>query len=57
MEEADEAIHDKHEEAEGGAGAHDDEGDEPLRQALVSKPSLHDNPSSGSDDHSLASLP
>ena len=40
MEETDEAIANEHEEAKRSAGAHDDEGDQPLRQALISKPSL-----------------
>ena len=40
MEETDEAIADEHEEAKRSAGAHDDEGDQPLRQALISKSGL-----------------
>ena len=40
MEETDEAIANEHEEAKRGAGAHDDEGDQPLRQALISESGL-----------------
>ena len=40
VEEADEAIANEHEEAKRSAGAHDDEGDQPLRQALISKSGL-----------------
>ena len=40
MEEADEAVSNEHEEAERSAGAHDDEGDQPLGQALISESTL-----------------
>lgn len=42
VEEAHEAVHDEHEHTQRGAGAHDDQRDQPLRQALVSKAILHD---------------
>lgn len=41
VEEAYEAIHNQHEEAQRGTGAHNDQGDQPLRQALISKAILH----------------
>ena len=40
MEETDETIANEHEEAKRSAGAHDDEGDQPLREALISESGL-----------------